>query len=217
MKKYAEKLIAQGVKIFDSNRIDIRGNLKCGENVIIDINVIFEGEVVLGDGVKIGANCIINNSLIGNNSNIKPFSMIEDSIIGESTFVGPYGRIRPGTKIGNKSQIGNFVEIKNSNIGVGCQVNHLSFIGDADIEKEVIVGAGTITCNHNGVKINRIIIDQGAYIGSGTNLIAPVKINANSTIGAGSTITDEVPKDALTIARSRQVTIGDWKGSRGKN
>ena len=217
MKVYAEKMIAQGVKIIDPNRIDIRGNLTCGKNVVIDINVIFDGDVVLGDGVIIGANCIINNSSIGNNSNIKPFSMVENSVIGESAFVGPYGRIRPGSKIGDKSQIGNFVEIKNSNIGVGCQINHLSFIGDADIAKEVIVGAGTITCNHNGVKINRIAIDQGAYIGSGSNLVAPVKINANSTIGAGSTITDDTPKDALTVARSRQVTIKSWKKKSGKN
>ena len=218
MKEYAEKMIAKGVKIFDSNRIDIRGNLTYGMNVEIDINVIFEGDVRLGDGVKIGANCIINNSFIGNNSIIKPFSMVEDSIIGESTFLGPYGRIRPGTKIGNNAQIGNFVEIKNSNIESGCQVNHLSFIGDSDIAKEVIVGAGTITCNHDGVKINRTTIDQGAYIGSGSNLVAPVKINANSTIGAGSTITDDTPKDVLTVARSRQVTIKNWKGKKpGKN
>jgi bifunctional UDP-N-acetylglucosamine pyrophosphorylase/glucosamine-1-phosphate N-acetyltransferase len=217
MKKYAEKLITQGVIIVDPSRIDIRGKLICGKNVTIDINVIFEGDVTLEDGVRIGANCIINNSFIGINSNIKPFSMVEDSIIGEKVFIGPYGRIRPGTKIEDKSQIGNFVEIKNSNIGVGCQVNHLSFIGDADIAKEVIVGAGTITCNHNGEKINRIIIDKGAYIGSGSNLVAPIKINANSTIGAGSTITNDTPKDTLTVARSRQVTIKDWKRGRGQN
>lgn len=217
MKDSAEKMIDEGVKIIDPNRIDIRGNLKCGENVLIDINVIFEGTVILGDGVIIGANCIINNSTIGNNSTIKPFSMIEESIIGESTFVGPYGRIRPGTKVGNKSQIGNFVEIKNSNIGESCQVNHLSFIGDADIDKEVIVGASVITCNHDGAKINRLIIEQGAYIGSGSNLVAPLKIKANSTIGAGSTITEDTPKNTLTVARSRQVSIKGWKSKRTKN
>jgi len=216
VKEYAEKMISEGVTIFDSNRIDIRGNLTCGKNVVIDINVIFEGDVILGDDVLIGANCIINNSFIGNNSNIKPFSMIEDSLIGESVFIGPYARIRPGTNIGAKSQIGNFVEIKNSNIGEGCQINHLSFVGDADIAKKVIMGAGVITCNHDGVKINRMIIDQGAYIGSGSNLVAPVKIKKNSTIGAGSTITEDVPKDTLTIARSKQVTIKSWKSRRAK-
>mgnify|MGYP001475394818 CR=1 FL=1 len=217
MKEYAEKMITQGVNIIDSNRIDIRGNLTLGKNVVIDVNVIFEGDVILGDGVKIGANCIIINSVIGANSNIKPFSMIEDSIIGESVFIGPYGRIRPGSKIGDKSKIGNFVEIKNSKIGLGCQINHLSFVGDADIAKEVIIGAGTITCNHDGVKINRITIDQGAYIGSGSNLVAPIKINSNSTIGAGSTITEDTPKDALTVARARQVTIKKWTRKLSKN
>jgi bifunctional UDP-N-acetylglucosamine pyrophosphorylase / glucosamine-1-phosphate N-acetyltransferase len=211
MKEYSKKIIDKEIKVFDSNRIEIRGNLSYGINVEIDINVIFEGDVKLGDGVKIGANCIINNSFIGNYSIIKPFSMIEDSIIGEHTFVGPYARIRPDSKISNNSQIGNFVEIKNSNIESGCQINHLSFIGDSDIAKGVIVGAGTITCNHNGVKINRTTIKQGSYIGSGSNLIAPVTVNANSTIAAGSTITEDVPEDVLAIARSRQVTNNAWK------
>jgi bifunctional UDP-N-acetylglucosamine pyrophosphorylase / glucosamine-1-phosphate N-acetyltransferase len=211
MKEQDKKIVGQGLKVFDSNRIEIRGNLSYGKDVEIDINVIIEGDVTLGDGVKIGANCIINNSFIGNNSIIKPFSMVEYSIIGENAFVGPYARIRPDSKIGNNSQIGNFVEIKNSIIESGCQINHLSFIGDSDIAKRVIVGAGTITCNHNGAKINRTTIKQGSYIGSGSNLVAPVTVNANSTIAAGSTITEDVPEDALAIARSRQVTKNGWK------
>ena len=207
MKKYAEKLITQGVIIVDPSRIDIRGKLICGKNVTIDINVIFEGDVTLEDGVRIGANCIINNSFIGNNSNIKPFSMVEDSIIGENVFIGPYGRIRPGTKIGDKSQIGNFVEIKNSVIKSNSRINHLSFIGDSDLGRRVTIGAGTITCNHNGIKINRTRVGENAYIGSGCNLIAPIEIGSNATIAAGSTLDKDAPCDHLTIARARQKSI----------
>jgi bifunctional UDP-N-acetylglucosamine pyrophosphorylase / glucosamine-1-phosphate N-acetyltransferase len=214
MSKSSKNLKDNKAKFFDPQGFDIRGNLVIGSNVEIDVNVIFEGNVKLGDGVKIGANCIINNSNIGNFTIIKPFSMIEDSTIGEFSSIGPYGRIRPGTEIGDYSQIGNFVEIKNSNVGNRCQINHHSFVGDADIVKDVILGAGTITCNHNGVSINRISIEQGAYIGSGANLIAPLIIGENSTIGAGSTITEDAPKNKLTIARSKQVTIKNWKNNR---
>lgn len=214
MRKSIKNFQEKKANFFDSQGVDIRGNLVIGSNVEIDVNVIFEGNVELGDGVIIGANCIINNSNIGSHSIIKPFSMIEDSTIGDFSSIGPYSRIRPGTEIGNYSQIGNFVEIKNSNIGNRCQINHHSFVGDADIAKEVILGAGTITCNHNGVGINRISIEQGAYVGSGSNLIAPLRIGANSTIGAGSTITQNTPNNKLTIARSKQVTITNWKNNR---
>jgi len=207
----AYDLIAKGVKIIDPKRTDIRGSLTCGENVVIDINVIFEGDVVLEDGVIVGANCIVKDCHIGKNTTIHPFSSIDDAVIGESGFIGPYGRIRPGSCLKNNVQIGNFVEIKNSTIMNKCRINHLSFIGDAYLAENVTIGAGTITCNHNGNNTNHTSIENNAYIGSGSSLIAPINIGANSTIGAGSTITDDVPKGKLVIARSRQIEIENWQ------
>ena len=214
--KKAYKLIAAGVVVRDPQRLDIRGTLVCGKGVEIDINVVFEGDVVLEDGVIIGANCILRNCKIGKDTQINPFSLVEEAIIGEKSFVGPYGRLRPGTRIGNSVQIGNFVEIKNSNIASRCRINHLSFVGDAELAENVTIGAGTITCNHDGIGVNRTTIEEGAYIGSGCNLVAPLKVNANSTIASGSTITEEVAGDTLTIARSRQVKIKNWKGPKSR-
>ena len=214
--KKAYKLIAAGVVVRDPQRLDIRGTLVCGKGVEIDINVIFEGDVMLEDGVIIGANCILRNCKVGKDTQINPFSLVEESIIGEKSFVGPYGRLRPGSKVGDNVQIGNFVEIKNANVASMCRINHHSFVGDADLAKNVTIGAGTITCNHDGIGINRTTIEEGAYIGSGCNLVAPLRINANSTIASGSTITEEVAGDTLTIARSRQVNIKNWKGPKSK-
>jgi bifunctional UDP-N-acetylglucosamine pyrophosphorylase/glucosamine-1-phosphate N-acetyltransferase len=214
--KKAYKLIAAGVVVRDPQRLDIRGTLVCGKGVEIDINVVFEGDVQLEDGVLIGPNCILRNCKIGKDTQINPFSLVEETIIGGKSFVGPYGRLRPGTRIGNSVQIGNFVEIKNSNIASRCRINHLSFIGDADLAENVTIGAGTITCNHDGIRVNRTTIEEGAYIGSGCNLVAPLKINANSTIASGSTITEDVAGDTLTIARSRQVKIKNWKGPKSR-
>ena len=214
--KKAYKLVSAGVVVRDPQRLDIRGSLVCGKGVEIDINVVFEGDVMLEDGVIIGANCILRNCKIGKDTQINPFSLVEEAIIGEKSFVGPYGRLRPGTRIGNSVQIGNFVEIKNSNIASRCRINHLSFVGDAELAENVTIGAGTITCNHDGIGVNRTTIEEGAYIGSGCNLVAPLKVNANSTIASGSTITDEVAGDTLTLARSRQVTIENWKGPKSK-
>ena len=214
--KKAYKLIAAGVVVRDPQRLDIRGTLVCGKGVEIDINVIFEGDVMLEDGVIIGANCILRNCKVGKDTQINPFSLVEESIIGEKSFVGPYGRLRPGSKVGDNVQIGNFVEIKNANIASKCKINHHSFVGDADLAENVTIGAGTITCNHDGIGINLTSIEKGAYIGSGCNLVAPLKINANSTIASGSTITEEVAGDTLTIARSRQVNIKNWKGPKSK-
>jgi bifunctional UDP-N-acetylglucosamine pyrophosphorylase / glucosamine-1-phosphate N-acetyltransferase len=211
LKFKAFKLMEKGVQILDPARIDIRGNLTCGENVKIDINVIFEGDVILADGVSVGASCILNDCQIGKNTNIHPYSLVDNAIIGESCFVGPYGRVRPGSNIKDFVQIGNFVEIKNANIMSKCRINHLSFIGDADLAESVTIGAGTITCNHNGIRINKTNIGDNAYVGSGSNLIAPIKIGANSTIGAGSTINKNVPKGKLVIARSKQIVIDDWQ------
>jgi bifunctional UDP-N-acetylglucosamine pyrophosphorylase/glucosamine-1-phosphate N-acetyltransferase len=209
-------LINKGVEISDIDRIDIRGELVCGTNVFIDINTVFEGKVVLGDNVFIGANCILKDSIICKDSSIKPFTSVEGAIIGKNTFIGPYARIRDGTEIADFVQIGNFVEIKNSNIKDHCRINHHSFIGDANLDKSVTIGAGTITCNHDGYSINNISIGENAYIGSGCNLIAQLRVGSNATIGAGSNISKNVPKDQLTIARAQQMTIKNWKGVKPK-
>ena len=206
------ELMLTGVKVNNPELLHIRGIISCGKNVKIDLNVIIEGKVRLEDNVSIGANSILRDCTIGKGTVINPFSLIEGSVIGENCFIGPYGRIRPGVSIEDCVQIGNFVEIKNSNIASKCRINHLSFVGDADLAEQVTIGAGTITCNHDGVGINRTIIEQGAYVGSGCNLVAPLKINTNATIASGSTITEEAAADTLTIARSRQVKIENWKG-----
>ena len=212
MRARAYEVMKQGVKIRDPDRFDLRGELICGKEVEIDINVIIIGKVILGDNVKIESHCILISSTIGNDSVIRSYSLVEQAEIGCESFVGPYGRIRPGTKIGDKVQIGNFVEIKDSNVASGCRINHLVFVGDADLAENVTLGACTITCNHDGVGINKLSIGEGAYIGSGCNLVAPLKIEANATIASGSTITKDVPTGKLTIARSRQVTVENWNG-----
>ena len=208
------ELIAAGVSVENPEQLHIRGMISCGENVKFDSNVIIEGDVKLEDGVIVGANSILKDCTIGKGTTINPFSLVEGAVIGENCIVGPYGRIRQGVSIEDYVQIGNFVEIKNSNIASKCRINHLSFVGDADLAEQVTIGAGTITCNHDGIGINRTIIEEGAYVGSGCNLVAPLKINTNSTIASGSTITEEVVADTLTIARSRQVKIENWKNSR---
>ena len=212
MRKRAYVVMKQGVKIRDPDRFDLRGELICGRNVEIEINVIIEGKVVLGDNVKIESHCILINSTIGEDTIIRAYSLVEQAEIGHESFVGPYGRIRPGTKLGDQVQIGNFVEIKDSTVASGCRINHLAFVGDADLAKNVTLGASTITCNHDGVGINRLNIEEGAYIGSGCILVAPLTIGANATVASGSTITDNVPSGKLTLARSRQVTVENWKG-----
>jgi bifunctional UDP-N-acetylglucosamine pyrophosphorylase/glucosamine-1-phosphate N-acetyltransferase len=208
----AYALLANGVKIRDTARIDIRGDLTCGNNVEIDINTIFEGKVHLADGVRIGANCIIINSTIGSGTTINSYSLIDNAVIGEKSFVGPYGRIRPGSHLGDVVQVGNFVEIKNSSIGTGSRINHLAFVGDAELGNNVTIGAGSITCNHNSIEINKTTIEDGAFIGSNCNLVAPITIGSHSTIGSGSTVTEDVPPGKLTLARSKQVTLDNWNG-----
>jgi bifunctional UDP-N-acetylglucosamine pyrophosphorylase/glucosamine-1-phosphate N-acetyltransferase len=188
--------------------------LICGSDVEVEPNVIFEGRVVLGSGVRIGAHCIVKESEIGANTRINPYSSIEHAVIGTSATVGPYARIRPGSHIADAVQIGNYVEIKNSEIGSRTRINHHTFIGDATLGEDVTVGAGTITCNHDGVRVNRTVIERGAYVGSGCNLVAPLRVGEGATIGAGSTITEDVPAMKLTLARPRQATIEHWRGPR---
>ena len=198
--------LRDGVRIRDPDRVAIRGELRCGAGVEIDLNVIIEGRVSLGDEVKIGANAILINATIGAQSVVHPYSLVADAVIGAHSFVGPYARVRPGSTIGDSVQIGNFVEVKNAVIGMGSRINHLAFIGDATLGDGVTIGAGTITCNHDGVEVQRTQIGANAYVGSGCELVAPIRIGENSIIGAGSTITHDAPAGQLTIARSRQVT-----------
>ena len=216
-RRQVEKLMRGGVKLYDPARIDIRGTLQVGTDIEIDINCVFEGDVSLSDRVKIGANCVIRNSTIGSDSIIQPMSSIDGAVIGNRVSIGPFARIRPGTECADEVKIGNFVETKKSQIGAGSKVNHLSYIGDAEIGAAVNIGAGTITCNYDGVNKFKTIIEDGVFIGSNTQLVAPVRIARGATIGAGSTITSDTPADKLTLSRSKQVTIDAWKKPARKN
>jgi bifunctional UDP-N-acetylglucosamine pyrophosphorylase/glucosamine-1-phosphate N-acetyltransferase len=209
-KRAADALMAQGVKLFDPTRIDLRGEISVGQDVQIDINCVFEGEVSLGDKVRIGANCVIRNCRIAAGSEIKPMTSIEDAVIGSNVSIGPFARIRPGTECDDDVKIGNFVETKKARIGKGSKVNHLSYVGDTEMGSGVNVGAGTITCNYDGVNKFKTVIEDGVFIGSDTQLVAPVTVGRNATIGAGSTITRNVPADKLSLSRSKQVTVAGW-------
>jgi len=216
-RRQVEKLMREGVKLYDPARIDIRGTLQVGTDIEIDINCVFEGDVSLSDRVKIGANCVIRNSTIGSDSIVQPMSSIDEAIIGNRVSIGPFARIRPGTECADEVKIGNFVETKKSQIGAGSKINHLSYIGDSEIGAAVNIGAGTITCNYDGVNKFKTIIEDGVFIGSDTQLVAPVRIARGATIGAGSTITSDTPADKLTLSRSKQVTIDAWKKPARKN
>ncbi len=208
--RQADSLMTRGVKLYDPARIDVRGELRVGRDVEIDVNCVFEGSVTLGDGVRIGANCIIRDCVIGENSVILPMTSIDDARIGADVSIGPFARIRPGTDCADGARIGNFVETKQARIGKGSKVNHLSYVGDTQMGAGVNVGAGTITCNYDGTNKHRTVIEDGVFIGSDSQLVAPVTIEKNATIGAGSTITKTAPAGKLTVSRARQVTIGDW-------
>ena len=209
--RIAENLMLNGVTLFDPHRIDVRGTLACGKDVEIDINCIFIGDVKIADGVSIGPNCIIENSSIGANSVVLANSIIESSMIAEEVSVGPFARLRPGTELKDKSKIGNFVETKKTVVGEGSKINHLSYVGDSILGKKVNVGAGTITCNYDGINKFVTEIDDGVFVGSNTSLVAPIKIGKDSTIGAGSTITKEIADGQLAIARSKQKNIDGWQ------
>ena len=206
----AEELMEKGVTVLDPNRIDIRGQLKCGQDVTIDIGCIFEGNVNLGNNVHIKPYSFIKNSDIDENSTIEAFSHIDSSKVGSFCRVGPYARLRPGTVLENKVNIGNYVEIKNSLVDQGTKINHLSYIGDSEIGKNVNIGAGTITCNYDGVDKHKTIIEDDVFVGSNTQIVAPLKVGKGATIGAGSTITKDVPKNDLTLSRAQQKTISGW-------
>jgi bifunctional UDP-N-acetylglucosamine pyrophosphorylase/glucosamine-1-phosphate N-acetyltransferase len=210
--RIAQKLLQQGVTLSDPARLDVRGTLTCGRDVEIDVNCVFEGNVILGDNVTIAANCVIKNANIKAGVKIAPFTHIDDSEIGENSRIGPYARLRPGTVLQSETHIGNFVELKNAQVDIGSKVNHLSYVGDAVIGKNVNIGAGTITCNYDGANKFKTIIEDGAFIGSDSQLVAPVTIGKNATIAAGSTITRDAPADALTFCRAKdQKSIVGWK------
>lgn len=209
--EYAKKLLDQGVTLTDMSRIDIRGQLDCGRDVEIDINCIFEGHVQLDDGVKVGAHSILKNVKVAMGSAIAPFSFIESAEIGKNCRIGPYARIRPGTRLASEVHIGNFVEVKNSTIAAGSKANHLSYIGDAVVGKNVNIGAGTITCNYDGANKYQTIIEDDVFVGSDTQLVAPVRVAQGSTIGAGSTITKDTPPETLTLSRAKQMSVDGWK------
>lgn len=207
----ANKIMAQGVTLADPARLDVRGELDCGRDVEIDVGCIFEGKVTLGDGVKVGAYSIIRNAIIAQGTQIAPYSYIDSSEVGANCRIGPYARLRPGTRLADDAHIGNFVEIKNSEIGQGSKANHLSYIGDSTVGSRVNIGAGTITCNYDGANKFRTVIEDDAFIGSDTQLVAPVTVGKGATIGAGSTITKNAPAGELTLSRSAQTTRSGWK------
>jgi bifunctional UDP-N-acetylglucosamine pyrophosphorylase/glucosamine-1-phosphate N-acetyltransferase len=207
----AINLMRQGVTIYDPARLDIRGEVKIGRDVVIDINVILEGHVVIGDECIIGANTILRDVELGSRIHIKENTLIDGAKIAPDCVIGPFARIRPGTVLASQVHIGNFVEIKKSVIAQGSKVNHLSYIGDSEIGSSVNIGAGTITCNYDGANKHITHIGDNAFIGSGTQLVAPVTIGAGATIGAGSTITHNTPPDKLTLARVPQHTVADWE------
>jgi len=203
--------MADGLTLMDPSRFDCRGQLTVGHDVVIDINCLIEGFVQLGNGVSIGPNCTLKNAQIGDNCVIKANSVIEDAVLAEGCEAGPFARLRPGANLAAGAKIGNFVEIKKANLGKGSKVNHLSYIGDAEIGDNVNVGAGTITCNYDGVNKWKTEIGDNAFIGSNTALVAPVKVGKGVTIGAGSTINKDVPANQLSIARGKQRNIEGWE------
>ena len=206
----AQALLERGVTLLDPARIDVRGELICGRDVTIDVGCVFEGLVELGDGVRVGANNVIINAKVAAGAHIKPFCHIEDAIVGAASVIGPYARLRPGTVLAEDVHVGNFVEVKNSQIAAHSKANHLAYIGDATIGSRVNVGAGTITCNYDGVNKFRTIIEDDAFIGSDSQLIAPVTVGKGATLGAGTTLSKDAPAGKLTVSRARQVTIDGW-------
>nr|WP_315467354.1 bifunctional UDP-N-acetylglucosamine diphosphorylase/glucosamine-1-phosphate N-acetyltransferase GlmU [uncultured Undibacterium sp.] len=207
----AMALLEQGVTLLDPARLDVRGSLQCGRDVSIDVGCVFEGDVELADGVKIAAHCFIKNAKIGQEAEIKPFCHIENAVVGAKGQIGPYARLRPGAELAEDVHIGNFVEVKNSQIAAHSKANHLAYIGDATVGSRVNIGAGTITCNYDGVNKFRTIIEDDAFIGSDSQLIAPVRVGKGATLGAGTTLSKDAPEGKLTVSRAKQMTIEGWQ------
>ena len=207
----AARLLERGVTLADPERIDVRGRLDCGRDVCIDVNCLFEGEVVLGDRVVIGAHCVVRDVRIAADTRIEPFCHLEKADIGAHCRLGPYARVRPGTRLAETVHVGNFVEVKASSFGDGSKANHLAYVGDSDVGRNVNIGAGTITCNYDGANKHRTIIEDDAFIGSDTQLVAPVRVGRGATLGAGTTLVKDAPAGELTISRPKQITIPAWR------
>ena len=207
----AQALLESGVTLMDPARLDVRGTLSCGRDVAIDVNCVFEDRVVLGDGVQVGANCVLRNVTVAAGTRIDAFTLIDNADIGEANRLGPFSRIRPGTVLARDVHVGNFVEIKNSQIDTGSKINHLSYIGDTTMGKQVNIGAGTITCNYDGAHKHRTVIEDHVFVGSDTQLVAPVTVGKGATLGAGTTLTKDAPAGELTLSRAKQMTITGWK------
>ncbi len=207
----AHRLLEQGVTLADPNNFNLRGSLRCGRDVFIDAGCVFEGDVVLADGVHIGPNCVLRNVTLGANTTVDAFSHLEQATAENNAVIGPYARLRPGASLGAHSHVGNFVELKKTRLGAYSKANHLSYLGDATIGEKVNIGAGTITCNYDGVNKFQTIIEDGAFIGSDSQLVAPVTVGTNATIGAGTTLTKDAPAGKLTISRVKQFTIEGWQ------
>ena len=207
----AQTLLEAGVTLLDPARLDVRGELHCGRDVVIDVNCVFEGRVELGDGVQVGAHCVLRNVTVAAGTAIDAFTLVDDAVIGEASRVGPFSRIRPGTRLAREVHVGNFVEIKNSEIGDGSKINHLSYVGDTTMGKKVNIGAGTITCNYDGANKHRTVIEDDVFVGSDTQLVAPVTVGRGATLGAGTTLTRDAPAGELTLSRAKQLTLAGWK------
>ncbi|WP_017429139.1 bifunctional UDP-N-acetylglucosamine diphosphorylase/glucosamine-1-phosphate N-acetyltransferase GlmU [Vreelandella jeotgali] len=207
---YAEQLMADGVALADPSRVDVRGTLSCGHDVFIDVGCVFEGDVSLGEGVQVGPYCVIRDATLGADSVVASHSVLEHCVAAGRNAIGPYARLRPGTRLAVAAKVGNFVETKNADVGEGSKINHLSYIGDAALGSGVNIGAGTITCNYDGVNKHRTRIDDHAFIGSNTSLVAPVSVGQGATVGAGSTIARDVSDHALGLTRAPQREKADW-------
>jgi bifunctional UDP-N-acetylglucosamine pyrophosphorylase/glucosamine-1-phosphate N-acetyltransferase len=210
-----EDLFNQGITIVDAKRLDIRGEVKAGKDCIIDVNVILEGDIKLGNNVSIGPNTILKDVEIGDDTKIEAFSHLVSARIGNNCSIGPYARLREGSKIDDSGKVGNFVETKNSTLGSGSKANHFTYLGDTTVGTKTNIGAGTITCNYDGKNKHKTVVGDNSFIGSNSSLVAPVKIGNNSTIGAGSTITKDVPSDALGVGRSKQTNKDSWSKKKG--
>lgn len=207
----ADQLLAQGVHVYDAGRIDIRGNLQCGRDVVIDVGCVFEGEVSLADGVQVGPYCVIKDAKIAAGTVLRAYSHIEQAEVGAAAQIGPFARLRPGTVLAEEVHIGNFVEVKNSQIAAQSKANHLAYVGDATVGSKVNIGAGVITCNYDGANKFRTVIEDEVFVGSDTQLIAPITVGKGATIGAGTTLTKDAPAGKLTVSRPKQITIDNWQ------
>lgn len=207
----AERLMEQGVRLADPARLDVRGELVCGRDVFIDVNCVFEGNVVLDEAVEVGPNCVIKDARIGAGTRLAAFTHIDDAVVGADGVIGPFARLRPGTVLAEDVHVGNFVEIKKSRVAAHSKANHLAYIGDALIGSRVNVGAGTITCNYDGVNKYQTVIEDDVFIGSDTQLVAPVTVGRGATLGAGTTLTKDAPPDSLTLSRAKQMSLSTWK------